>query len=275
MQGKTAFITGASRGIGAAIAIKLASLGVNVAVVAKSVEEDPRLGGTIHSVAEKINAAGGNALPIQCDIRDEQQIIAAVAQTVEKFGGIDFVINNASAISLTDTEKTESKRFDLMHDINVRGTFLVTKHCLPYLRQSSGAHILTLSPPLDISPHWIAPFCAYSLSKFNMSMMAMGWSVEFKKDKIASNALWPVTTIATAAVKNLLGGEQMALASRTPAIIADAAAFILGQSTILYTGKCWLDEDLLMLAGVHDFAKYAVTPGAELQRDLYVSRQPR
>ncbi|MBS1690394.1 MAG: SDR family oxidoreductase, partial [Bacteroidetes bacterium] len=181
LSGKTFFITGASRGIGKAIALRLAEDNANIVVVAKSVEEDPRLGGTIYSAADEIEAAGGNALAVQCDIRDEEQIKKAVEQAVARFGGIDGVINNASAISLSPTEQTETKRFDLIHDINVRGTFLVTKHCLPYLKKSTNAHILTLSPPLDLNPKWFSSFVAYTISKYNMSMLTIGWAAEFKK----------------------------------------------------------------------------------------------
>lgn len=197
---KTVFITGASRGIGKAIALKLAKEGANIVIAAKSVEENPKLGGTIFSAAEEMKAAGGNALAVQTDIRFEEQIEAAVKKAVETFGGIDIVINNASAIQLTGTEQTEAKRFDLIHSINVRGTFLVTKHCVPHLKKSTNAHILTLSPPINIIPKWLGPHVAYTMSKFNMSMMALGWAEEFKKANIASNALWPKTTIDTAAV---------------------------------------------------------------------------
>ena len=271
LQGKVAFITGASRGIGEAIALRLAKEGAYIAIVAKSVNEDPRLGGTIHSVAKKINESGGRALAIQCDIRDEEQIIAAVQQTALFFGGIDILINNASAIMLTPTEQTEAKRFDLVHDINVRGTFFVTKHCIPFLRKSENPHILTLSPPIDMNPKWIAPFAAYTISKYNMSMMTLGWSAEYKKQGVAANSLWPVTTIATAAVKNLLGGETLMNMSRKPEILADCAAYILSQPSKECTGNLFLDEDVLKLAGITDLEQYAVTPGGPLQKDLYVS----
>src|SRR4030095_9299813 len=202
LNNKTAFITGASRGIGKAIALQLAKNGANIVIAAKSVEENPKLGGTIFSAAEEIEKAGGKALPVQCDIRFEDQIQAAIDKAVAQFGGIDIVINNASAISLTPTEQTEPKRFDLMHDINVRGTFLVTKACVPYLKKSANAHILTLSPPLNLQPKWFAKHVAYTITKYSMSMMTIGWAAEFKKDRIAANALWPRTTIATAAVRN-------------------------------------------------------------------------
>lgn len=270
LSGKTFFITGASRGIGKAIALRLASEGANIVVVAKSVKEDPRLGGTIYSAAEEIQQAGGKALAVQCDIRDEEQILSAVQQAISIFGGIDGLINNASAISLTGTEQTETKRFDLMHSINVRGTFLVSKHCIPFLRKSQNPHILTLSPPLNLDPKWFAASVAYTITKYNMSMMTLGWAAEFRKDGIAANALWPVTTIATAAVQNLLGGDAMSKRSRKPAILADAAYYILTQSSKECTGNLFLDEDVLNKAGITNFNQYAVTPGAELQKDLFV-----
>ncbi len=270
-KGKTAFITGASRGIGEAIALKLAAEGANVVIVAKSVEEDPRLGGTIHSVAEKVNAAGGKGLAVQCDIRDEEQIMAAVQQAVTAFGGIDILVNNASAIALTNTEQTVTKRFDLIHDINVRGTFLVTKHCVPHLRKSANPHILTLSPPVEVSAKWLAPYVGYTISKFNMSMMTIGWAEEFKKYGIAANSIWPVTTIATSAVKNLLGGDFLVNRSRKPEILADCAYYILQKPSKECTGNLFLDEDVLKAEGITDLAHYAVNPGGELQKDLYVS----
>jgi len=270
-QGKTAFITGASRGIGEAIALRLAEEGCNVAIVAKSITEDPRLGGTIHSVAQKITEAGGRGLAIQCDIRNEEQIIAAVQQTITIFGGIDILINNASAIMLSDTVQTETKRFDLIHDINVRGTFLVTKYCIPFLKRSANPHILTLSPPIDLDPKWISPYVAYTISKYNMSMMTLGWAGELKKYGIAANSLWPVTTIATSAVKNLLGGEMLMNRSRKPEILADSAFHILKQSSKECTGNLFLDEQVLAKEGITDLDHYAVTPGGPLQKDLYVS----
>ncbi len=270
LAGKTFFITGASRGIGKAIALRLAKEGANIAVVAKSIVEDPRLGGTIQGSVEEINAAGGKGLAIQCDIRDEEQIIRAVQQTISIFGGIDGVINNASAISLSKTEQTEAKRFDLMHSINVRGTFLVTKHCIPFLKKSSNPHIITLSPPLDMDPKWFGFSVAYSLTKFNMSMMSIGWADEFKDAGIAANALWPVTTIATAAVKNLLGGDMLINMSRKPEILADCVNWIVQQPAKECTGNTFLDEEILAKAGITDLEQYAVTPGGKLQKDLFV-----
>ncbi|HEX6846504.1 MAG TPA: NAD(P)-dependent oxidoreductase [Chitinophagaceae bacterium] len=267
---RTAFITGASRGIGKAIALRLAKTGANIVIAAKSVEENPKLGGTIFSAAEEIEKAGGKALPVQCDIRSEDQIQNAVDKAVAEFGGIDIVVNNASAISITPTEQTEPKRFDLMHDINVRGTFFVTKTCIPHLRRSSNAHILTLSPPINLNPKWFGGHVAYTISKYSMSMMAIGWAVELKQYRIASNALWPRTTIDTAAVRNLLGGEALARMSRTPDILADAAYFIFDKPSADCTGNCFIDEDVLAKEGITDLSHYNVVPGANLYRDLFV-----
>ncbi|WP_129022404.1 SDR family oxidoreductase [Edaphocola flava] len=269
-KNKTYFISGASRGIGKAIALKLAAEGANIIVAAKSVAAHPKLEGTIYTAAAEIVQAGGQAIAVPCDIRDESMIIEAVAQGVARFGGIDGVINNASAISLSNTEQTPAKKFDLMHEINVRGTYLVTQHCLPYLKQSSSAHILTLSPPLDMKPKWFRHSVAYTISKYNMSMLAMGWAAEFKNYGIAANSLWPMTTIATAAVNNLLGGSEMMAHSRTPDILADAIHFILQQDPKAYTGQQLLDEQVLAQAGITDLESYAVTPGATLQKDLFI-----
>lgn len=270
--GKTAFITGASRGIGEAIAVRLASEGANVVVIGKSVQEDPRLGGTIHSAVARVNEAGGRGLAVQADIRDEEQIIAAVQQAVSIFGGIDILVNNASAISLAGTTDMETKRFDLIHDINVRGTYLVTRHCIPFLKRSSNPHILTLSPPINLNPLWLGPYIGYTMSKYNMSMMTLGWSEEFRADGIAANSLWPVTTIDTAAVRNLLGGNSLAVRSRKPSIVADSAAFILASPSRTCTGNLFLDEDVLASHGITDLTDYAVAPGNELQMDLYVEK---
>jgi NAD(P)-dependent dehydrogenase (short-subunit alcohol dehydrogenase family) len=269
-KNKTIFITGASRGIGKAMALRLAADGANIVIAAKSTEENPKLGGTIYSAAEEVETAGGKALAIQVDIRNEENIIAAVQQTIEKFGGIDILINNASAIQLTNTEQTEAKRFDLMHSINVRGTFLVTKYCTPHLKKGTNAHILTLSPPINIDAKWLGPHVAYTMSKYNMSMMALGWAAELKQYNIASNALWPRTTIDTAAVRNLLGGEMLANMSRTPAILADAAYAILNKTNLQYTGNTFIDEDVLAKEGVTDLDKYAVKPGGKLYQDLFI-----
>ena len=270
LNNKTAFITGASRGIGKSIALRIAKDGGNVVIAAKSVEENPKLGGTIFSAAEEIEKAGGKALAVQCDIRYEDQIQNAIDKAVARFGGIDIVINNASAISLTPTEQTEPKRFDLMHDINVRGTFFVTKACIPHLKKSSNAHILTLSPPINLNPKWFGGHVAYTLTKYSMSMMAIGWAAELKQHRIASNALWPRTTIDTAAVRNLLGGEALAKMSRTPDILADAAYFIFNKPSGDCTGNCFVDEEVLMKEGITDLSHYSVVPGANLYRDLFV-----
>ena len=269
-KGKTVFITGASRGIGKAIALKLAKDGANIVVAAKSVEENPKLGGTIFSAAAEIEAAGGKALAVACDIRNEDQIIEAVNKTIAQFGGIDILINNASAISLTTTEATESKRFDLMHDINVRGTFLVTKHCIPHLKKGSNPHILNLSPPINMDPKWLGNHVAYTMSKYNMSMMAIGFAEELKPLRIAANALWPRTTIATAAVMNLLGGQTLINMSRTPEILADAAYAILKRPSSSCTGNLYLDEEVLAEEGVTDLSGYSVVPGATLYTDLFL-----
>lgn len=267
---KTIFISGASRGIGKAIALRLAKERANIVVAAKSTTENPKLGGTIYSVADEIEKAGGKALAVQCDIRFEDQIQNAVNKTVEKFGGIDVVVNNASAISLTSTEQTEPKRFDLMYDINVRGTFFVAKTCIPFLKRSANAHILTLSPPINMNMKWFANHLTYTISKYNMSMMAMGWAAELKKYNIASNALWPKTTIDTAAVRNLLGGEALAKMSRTPEILADAAYYIFSKLSTQCTGNCFIDEEVFAAEGITDLNKYSVVPGAQLYKDLFV-----
>lgn len=269
-QNKTVFITGASRGIGKAIALRLAKEGANIVVVAKSVVENPKLGGTIFSAAKEIEESGGKALPIQCDIRFEDQVQLAADKANDFFGGIDIVINNASAINLTPTEKTEPKRFDLMHDINVRGTFFVTRACIPYLKKSSNPHILTLSPPINLDAKWLKGHIAYTMSKYNMSMMALGWAEELKSYRIASNALWPRTTIDTAAVRNILGGEMLAKMSRTPDILADCTYYILSKPSADCTGNCFIDEEVLAKEGITDLSSYSVVPGAELYRDLFV-----
>lgn len=267
---KTALITGASRGIGKAIGLRLALEGANIVIAAKSIEENSKLGGTIFSAAEEIEKAGGKALAVQCDIRFEDQVQNAVEKATEKFGGIDMLVNNASAISLTPTEQTEPKRFDLMFDINVRGTFFVTKACIPHLKKSSNAHILTLSPPVNMDMKWFSKHLAYTLSKYNMSMMAMGWATELKKYNIASNALWPKTTIDTAAVRNLLGGEALAKMSRTPQVLADAAHHIFSKPATQCTGNCFLDEDVFAAEGITDLRKYAVDPESGLFKDLFL-----
>jgi citronellol/citronellal dehydrogenase len=267
---KTALITGATRGIGKAIALRLAKEGANIVIAAKSIEENAKLGGTIFSAAAEIEEAGGKALAIQCDIRFEEQIKNVIDKTVERFGGIDILVNNASAISLTATEQTEPKRFDLMHDINVRGTFFVTKACIPHLKKAANPHILTLSPPINLDPKWFEKHVAYTITKYSMSMMTIGWAKELKKDCIAANSLWPRTTIDTAAVRNLLGGQMLANMSRTPEIIADAAYYILRQPSGECTGNLFIDEQVLAKEGITDLEKYSVVPGANLYTDLFV-----
>lgn len=272
-QNKTIIITGASRGIGKSIAMKLAQDGANIVIAAKSVQEDERLGGTIYATAKEVESAGGKALAVQCDIRFEDQVQNVVDKTMETFGGIDALVNNASAISLTPTEKTEPKRYDLMHDINVRGTFFMSKACIPHLRKSSNPHILTLSPPINLNPKWLANHIAYTMSKYNMTMIAIGLAAELKKDKIACNSLWPKTTIATAAVNNLLGGEMLMKMSRTPDILADAVHYILQQPSTDFTGNSFIDEDVLAKAGITDLTPYAYVPGnTRFYPDLFVDQ---
>ncbi len=269
-KNKTVFITGASRGIGKAIALKLATEGANIIIAAKSIEENPKLGGTIFSAAKEIEDAGGKALPIQCDIRFEDQIQNAVDSAVATFGGIDILINNASAISLFKTEQTENKAFALMHDINVKGTFFVSKACIPHLKNGNNPHILNLSPPINLDKKWFTNHLAYTMSKYDMTMIALGLSGELKKYKIAANTLWPKTTIATAAVRNLLGGETLINMSRTPEIIADAAFYILNKASAECTGNCFIDEEVLALEGITDLEKYSKVPGGKLYPDLFL-----
>lgn len=270
LSGKIIFLSGGSRGIGLAIALKAAKDGANIAIAAKTGEPHPKLPGTIYTAAKQIEDAGGKALPIICDIRDEEQVQNAINQTVAKFGGIDIAINNASAISLTDTETTSMKRFDLMMDVNARGTFLVSKLCLPYLKKSNHAHILTLSPPLDMSAKWFKNHTAYSMAKYGMSMCTLGHSEEFKKYNIAVNSLWPLTAIDTAAVRNLLGGDQMAKMSRTPEILADCAHMILTKNPKTFTGHFIIDEEFMRSEGIEDFSKYAPEYDGPLAADFFV-----
>jgi citronellol/citronellal dehydrogenase len=269
-KNKTVFITGASRGIGKAIALRLAKEGANIIVAAKSVEENPKLGGTIYSAAKEIEETGGKALAVQCDIRFEDQIKNAVEKAVGTFGGIDILINNASAISLTPVEQTETKAFGLMHDINVKGTFFVSKACIPYLKKSTNAHILNLSPPINLDQKWFTNHLAYTMSKYNMTMIALGLAGELKKYNIAANSLWPKTTIATAAVRNLLGGETLINMSRTPEILADCAFYILQKPSSECTGNSFIDEEVLAQEGITDLDKYAVVPGGKLYTDLFL-----
>ncbi len=269
-KNKTVFITGASRGIGKAIALRLAQEEANIVVAAKSVEENPKLGGTIFTAAKEIENAGGRALAVQCDIRFEDQINEAVEQAVKAFGGIDILINNASAISLTPVEKTDMKAFNLMYDINVKGTFFVSKACIPFLKKGTNAHILNLSPPINMDKKWLASHLAYTMSKYNMTMIALGLSEELKKYHIAANCLWPKTTIATAAVRNLLGGEALMQMSRTPEIIADSTFYILQRASAECTGNTFIDDEVLAEVGITDLEKYAVKPGGKLYTDLFL-----
>jgi citronellol/citronellal dehydrogenase len=270
LAGKTLFITGASRGIGLAIALRAARDGANVAIASKTAEAHPKLEGTIYSAAAAIEKAGGKALPLRCDIRFEDQVEAAVAAAASTFGGIDICVNNASAISLTPAQATDMKRYDLMHGINARGTFVVSKASIAYLKRAANPHILMLSPPLDMSGKWFQPHVAYSMAKFNMSIIALGLAGELKGDGIAVNALWPRTTIATAAVKNLLGGDALLRRSRTPDIMADAAHLILTQDAKSFTGHFCIDDTLLYAHGVRDFESYRVDKEVELAPDFFV-----
>lgn len=270
LSGRTIFISGASRGIGLAIALRAARDGANVALIAKTAEPHPKLEGTVYTAAEAIEAAGGRALPIVGDIRDEAQVEAAVAQTVERFGGIDVCVNNASAINLAGIEQLEMKRYDLMQDINVRGTFAVSKACVPHLKQGTNPHVLTLSPPIDLDPRWLAPYTAYTIAKYGMTLVALGLAEELREAGVASNALWPRTLVATAAVQNLLGGEEAMRRARTPEVYADAAYAVLTQPSREYTGQALLCEDVLVAQGVTDLGRYSNGDGADLGVDLFV-----
>lgn len=270
LRGRTLFITGASRGIGKAIALRAARDGANVCIAAKTVEPHHALDGTIHTAAAEAEAAGGRSLAVQVDIRSEDEVRAGVARCVERFGSIDILVNNASAISLTPTLDTAMKRYDLMHAVNARGTFLCSQICLPHLLKSSNPHILNIAPPLNMEERWFAPHVAYTMAKYGMSMCVLGMAGELREQGVAVNALWFKTTIATAAIKNLLGGEEAVARSRTPEIAADAAHLILTRPSREATGRFFIDEDVLREAGVTDFDVYAVTPGAELMSDFFV-----
>ena len=270
LKDKTLFISGGSRGIGLEIALRAARDGANVALIAKTAEPNPRLPGTVFTAAEEIEAAGGAALPIVGDIRDETVVADAVGATVERFGGIDVCVNNASAINLSGTEALEMKRYDLMQDINTRGTFVVTRACVPHLKRAPNPHILTLSPPISLEPRWLGPHVAYTIAKYGMSLCALGFAEEFRDAGIASNALWPRTLIATAAVQNLLGGEEAMAASRKPALYADAAYAVITRPSRECTGNTFLCEDVLAEEGVTDFDAYAYVPGATPQVDMFV-----
>jgi citronellol/citronellal dehydrogenase len=271
LAGKTLFITGASRGIGKAIALRAARDGANIVIAAKTEAPNPKLPGTIHSAAAEIEQAGGKALPVVVDVREEAQVEAAVAQAVARFGGIDILINNASAISLTGTLDTPMKRFDLMHQVNTRGTYMCAQKCLPHLRRAANPHILMLSPPLNITERWFAPHLAYSLAKFGMSLCVLGLAGEFRRDGVAVNALWPRTTIDTAAV-GMLGGDAMRRRSRSPAIIADAAHVILTKPSREFTGQFCIDDEVMRAAGVTDLSPYrpAGVREEELLPDFFV-----
>ena len=277
LAGKTLFISGGSRGIGLAIALRAARDGANVALIAKTAEPHPKLEGTVFTAAEQIEASGGSALPVVGDIRDEAQVLAAVEQTVERFGGIDVCVNNASAINLKTIEETEVKRYDLMQTINARGTFLATRACIPHLKQGTNPHILTLSPPLDLDPRWLGSHAPYTLSKYGMSLLTLGAAAELREAGVAANALWPRSVIATAAVKNLLGGDEVMARSRTPEIVADAAYAILTQPSRECTGNLFIDDEVLAeLAGITDLDRYHASGegGGELLPDFFVDPAP-
>ena len=270
LKGKTLFISGASRGIGLAIALRAARDGANVAIAAKTTEPHPKLKGTIYTAAEEVRSAGGKALPLVCDIRDEPQVMAAIEATIAEYGGIDICVNNASAISLTNSQATDMKRFDLMMGINTRGTFMVSKYCIPHLKKAENPHILMLSPPLDMKAKWFEHSTAYSIAKYGMSMCVLGLSAELKGAGIAVNALWPRTTIATAAIGNLLGGDAMMRASRTPEIMGDAAYVIFTRPSREFTGQFCIDDKILHASGVRDFDRYRVDPTVPLAADFFV-----
>ncbi len=270
LEGKTLFITGASRGIGLAIGLRAARDGANVAIAAKTAEANAKLPGTIYSAASEIEAAGGRALPLVVDVRDEAAVRGALDETARHFGGIDIVVNNASAISLTDSQSTEMKRFDLMHQINARGTFMVSKFAAPYLFMAENPHIMMLSPPLDMKEKWFARHTAYSMAKYGMSLVVLGLAGEFRSKGVAVNALWPRTTIATSAVRNLLGGDALMRASRTPEILADAAHLIFCKPAREFTGRFLIDDTFLAENGVTDFDRYRADPTHDLMADFFV-----
>ena len=264
LKGKTIFITGASRGIGKAIGLRAAQDGANIVVAAKTAEPHPKLEGTIYTAADEMREAGGQALACVVDIRSEEMVQDAVDKTITEFGGIDILINNASAISLTSTETTKMKRYDLMHSVNTRGTFLVSRLCVPHLKKADNPHVINLSPPLNMQAKWFAPHVAYTMAKYGMSMCVLGMAEEFRDDGIAFNALWPRTGIATAAIENLLGGDEMMQKSRKPEIMADAAHVILNKNSRDCTGNFFIDDEVLKEAGVTDFRQYQVDESLEL-----------
>jgi citronellol/citronellal dehydrogenase len=269
LRGKTLFITGASRGIGLAIALRAAREGANIAVAAKTETPHPKLAGTIHTAAEEIQAAGGKALPLAVDVRDEEAVKGALDKTVAAFGALDIVVNNASAINMTPVAQTDMRRFDLMHQINARGTFMVSKYAIPHLEKAENPHILMLSPPLDMKEKWFSGRTGYSMAKFGMSLVVLGLAGE-TRGRIAVNALWPRTTIATAAVKNLLGGDALMRMSRTPEIVADAAAMIFAKPAASFTGNFLIDDTFLAGEGVNDFDRYRADPTQPLAPDFFV-----
>ncbi len=270
LKGKTLFITGASRGIGLAIALRAARDGANVAIAAKTAEPHPKLEGTIHTAAAEIEQAGGHALPLVCDIRFEEQVVNAVENAVAHFGGIDICVNNASAIQLTGTLATDMKRYDLMHQINARGTYLVSRTCIPHLKRAGNPHVLMLSPPLDMTAKWFASHTAYTMAKYGMSMCVLGMAAEFAGDGIAFNALWPRTGIATAAIRHALAGDEGMKHCRTPEILADAAYLIFAKNAKDFTGRFLIDDSFLAENGVTDFDRYRVDPGKDLMPDFFV-----
>jgi len=270
LAGKTLFITGASRGIGLAIALRAARDGANIAIAAKTDAPHPKLPGTIHTAAAEIEAAGGRALALMVDVRDEEAVKAAIDRTAAHFGGLDIVVNNASAITLTPTASTDMRRFDLMHQVNARGTFMVSKFAIPHLERAANPHILMLSPPLDMKAKWFAPHTAYSMAKFGMSLVVLGLAGELKPKGIAVNALWPRTTIATSAIRNLLGGDEVVRRSRTPDIVADAAHAVFAKPAKSFSGNFLIDDSFLAAEGVSDFDRYRVDPTQPLQPDFFV-----
>jgi citronellol/citronellal dehydrogenase len=274
LAGRTIFMSGGSRGLGLAIARRAARDGASVALIAKSAEEQPNLPGTIYTAADEIGEAGGQALPIVGDIRDADAVNDAVERAAEEFGGIDIVVNNASAINLSGTEELEVKRYDLMQNINVRGTFAVTKACIPHLKRAANPHVLTLSPPLNLDPRWFGDHVGYTISKYNMSMLTLGWAEEFREDGIAFNSLWPRTMIATAAVQNLLGGDEAMARSRAPEIVADAAHAILVREPRSCTGNAFIDDEVLAEAGIADLDRYAPAEDTDLSLDIFVDGWP-
>jgi citronellol/citronellal dehydrogenase len=275
LEGRTMFITGGSRGIGLAIAVRAARDGANVALLAKTAEPHPKLPGTIYTAAEEIEAAGGTALPIVGDVREPDAVQDAVTQAAERFGGIDILVNNASAISLTPIEQTEPKRYDLMQSINARGTFLAIRACIPHLKRSDNGHILSLSPPINLDPAWLGAHAAYTLSKYGMSLLTLAAAQELREAGVAANCLWPRTIIATAAVQNLLGGDEAMSRARTPEIYADSAYAILTKPAREYTGQTLIDDEVLAEAGVTDLEPYRAAPGdGELIADLFVDPTP-